>query len=57
MFDACAKLCPAGLQRIEEGVIDLLDVNATILNGLYALCEFGQYGRSLVNFMDQQPRT
>ncbi|MDE5446353.1 hypothetical protein GWG65_34335 [Bradyrhizobium sp. CSA207] len=37
MFDASANLWSAVLERVEKLRIDLLDVNATVLDGLYVL--------------------
>ncbi|MGY8678616.1 hypothetical protein [Bradyrhizobium sp. CCGUVB23] len=36
MIDAGAKLFAAGLQRIEERGVDLLDMNAAVLDGFDA---------------------
>src|SRR5438309_11317909 len=43
MLDACAKFWSAGLERIEKLRVNLFDVNATVLDGLYALRKFDQF--------------
>ncbi|MGY8677116.1 hypothetical protein Q2941_04790 [Bradyrhizobium sp. UFLA05-153] len=62
VFDAGAELRPAGLQRVEERRVDLLDMDAAVLDGFDAGGELDQLagavsglakGRSAVSFMNQ----
>ncbi len=43
VLDAGGELRAGGLELVEKGRVDLLDMNAAVLDGFNALCEFDQF--------------